>query len=804
MSDQAAAQDPESSGVGGISPIWALVAIIMVVALYTTIHGLHSLTGSYVYAIPFGLVAQSILLIVSLNLGRDIARKASGRTDEVQMTAGARAIRTLFLTAVYALFFGICWFFAFSTYYNIFLARGDDVQTTASQSLQLGDQVLPELRKRVEDNVANGSKTLKEGAVVAGFVKQLDDLLGAAGRSEVGATIAQAAFQAAQDAFDNRQRQRDQWRGELSALRQRQAASQSNLLNQERSLAKLKAEGAEELPSRIRDLRRAIQEEATGVLPPLPEDASSSTNPGATTPSASPEVAPAQSRPGGPASKRPPVAAPRVSPTPPDARPGQLKSDGLASKLVSESSCRIDRVIGKGDCSSAIENALKQAEARSQTLPAEITRLESALEVARAEAGALPKRISDIEQQLAANPPLSPPPPRETAPGVRPAGPNLAPLNKARQAFANSPTEETLTALSDACRPIESALRALKPAPPVLSGFDCRPEPILSAVMGQQRLVEAERAFSDRCSSVAAGSRTAGIVGRMRDDFTRQQALRSDDAARRERLGQAMDEIRRDIIDPCLALAAPFGFPFDDLNRRAHAFEDQASPRQTDFSLAGNAAVQVVQLEATPPAYLGAFFALAQELAILLLSILRDLNRGARVTARRPAGMASRPMINWGADPSDPPIVAAAKIILGGLADGSSYLPASFGEDEKPEIQANMQQLLRMLRRDGSAKPARFRRGIHLTLAAIETLERTVEDHTAGERAERNGVAPGAAAAVATASPQPDQGARESADTSADLSEHRLGTPNDQDIPDPSREQPVKGGTRKRQIGTRS
>jgi hypothetical protein len=788
MSDHAAtAQDDGAKRP--ISPIWVLIGIIMLVALYTTVHGLYALTGSYVYAIPFGVVAQSILLIVSLNLGRDIARKATGRTGELKISPTARTLRSAFLIAVYLLFFGICWFFAFSTYYNIFLARGDDVQTTSSQAVLLGDQAIPEMRTRIEKHVTNAREALRNGELVTGFNNKIGELLEAAGRPEVGKTIADAARDAAQKAFQTRQDQRKQWRDETTTLEQRQTTLRTLVTSAEQELTKKKEE-REGLPNRIRDLNRAIQEEATGVLPPLPDE----------------PAAPARD-PAGQATPTPP----RTAPAPPPVRTGQLKADGLASTLVTAAACRVARGTGRGDCSTALETALRQAEARVAALPREISDAETKLEPLRAEAEALPKRLDQLAKLLNDNPSLAAPLPRDSTAGLN-SGPDLGPLAKARDAFRQTPSEQTFSALVDACQPIETALRGLKPPPPVVSGFACRAEPVQAAIKTHQTLLEQQQKFLASCSQSAVTSGTAAIVGRMRDDFSRPDSpLRSDDTKRRERLGQAIDEVRGNVLDPCFNLATPLGVKLDDLNKAARDFEEKVAPRQTDFSLASNAVVQVVQLQATPPAYLGALFAAAQELAILLLSILRDINFGARAAPARAAASQSGLTFNWGRDPADPPGVAAAKILLHApdtRRDGSVYLPASFGEDEKPEIQANIQQLLRELRRDKLAKPARFRRGTRLTPEGVENLERRVRDHYGASRpAEKAGSGPplvASAITAATSGQRADQRTSVTAEMATSTAESRFPGSGEEEVAEAG-EEPARGGrSNVRQIGTRA
>src|SRR4051812_32336580 len=106
MNSQDSAQDGQAPGAGGIPVVWILIVIIMLVALWTTVHGFFGLSGSYVYAVPLGIVAQAILLIVSLNIGRDIAHWLSGRPDRARASGKGR-LRGLFLAAVYVLFFGI-------------------------------------------------------------------------------------------------------------------------------------------------------------------------------------------------------------------------------------------------------------------------------------------------------------------------------------------------------------------------------------------------------------------------------------------------------------------------------------------------------------------------------------------------------------------------------------------------------------------------------------------------------------------------------------------------------------------------
>jgi hypothetical protein len=744
MSDHAAPRQDWSKASGAISPVWVLIGIIMIVALYTTIHGLYALTGNYLYAIPFGLVAQSILLIVSLNIAR-------GRASELKTLAALRARRMLFLATVYLLFFSICWFFAFSTYYNIFLARGDDVQTTASQVVQLGDLVLPGLRQRIDDHVTAAAKNLHDGELVTGFNKKIEDLLDAAGRPETASIIANAAFKAAQDAFNTRQSQRKQWLTEEAALEPQLTELKSTVEKRNTELNNLNSDLAG-LPKRIEDLHTAIEVE----FPP-----------------------------GKPAA--------------------QLSPDGLASKLVSDEACRISRDTGRGSCLAALASALQQAETRLKTLPQEVARKKSELESLRAQVEALPKQQEQLKQLLKNNPPLPAPVPRGATAGAA-SGPDLTPLSNARKAFADKPTESNFTAVRDACLPIQTAMRALNPAPQMLSGLNCRAEAVLAAITVQQRLAGQQQAFLDKCGSTSVTNQTTDIINRMRDDFTsRQETLRSDDAARRERLGQAVDEVRREVIDPCLEFAPQFEVSVGDLNRAARAFEDEISPRQTEFSLAYNAAIQVFRLRASPPAYLGAVFAAGQELAILLLSLLRHINIGARAGAevQPPSSTVSRPVVDWSTDPSDPPVIAAIKIILGSpdaRGDGSLYLPAAFGRDEKPEIQANIQQLLRMLKREGKTKRVFFRRGTRLTSDGVQSLERQVEDYAASQSTKKDSsvaaspAAPPAAAASTTVSAQ-TQGAGAHTETAVGTGEPRLTPVKDQDSAE------VRTG---RRIGTRA
>jgi hypothetical protein len=687
-----------------------LIGIIGALAVITTINGLYALTGSYVYAIPFGLVAQSILLIVSLNLGRDIARMASGATAEAR-PARARLLRGLFLVAVYLLFFGICWFFAFSTYYNIFLVRGDDVETVASQVAQFGDTVLPDLRTDIKTKIDDAQKKLTQAGET--YRQGVTNISLAAEKARVD--IAAKINGKAKDAFEERDQLRKGWATRRDSDQKEQNTLKEEINKKEDALKAFRDELAS-LPKRSEDLQRAFQEEQTGQPPPNSPGAAPISQRGE-----APADATAKARPGK-AGDPPPSPSTRT----PTAQPRFLRRDGFASTLVTSSACLVERPPGPGACATALETALKAVPERERSLRNIIPQREQELGDLREKETTLQKSIDDLKKRLADNPALP-----------RPAGDktvlDLNPLRTASEHFSKAPSEASFQALVDACELIEGALPEPKPA-----GFKCRSDAVRQHLQEYQGLVQANNKFMATCDVAPVTIQTNAAVESMREDFSRNKALRENNEARRARLGQAFDTTREKVIDPCLGLAAVL-IDTQTQNGKARNFEREVSPRQTEFSLAGNAAKQVVTMRATPPGYLGAIFAAAQELGILLLSILRDINRGARVVPVRDAEEDAGPGVDWAVRPTaDPPNISGAKIILRSAdyhGDGSATLIAKFADDEQPDIQANALQLVRELIRRRLARAKWMGSRIRLSPAAIVFVERRIKDHYAARRA---------------------------------------------------------------------
>ncbi|MGF3024726.1 hypothetical protein ACQVP2_18120 [Methylobacterium aquaticum] len=723
------AQDPGTVARAGLSAVWGLIGLVLLVAIGTTINGLFQLTGKLYYAVPFGLVTQVILLIVSLNLGRDVARLVTGRSAEIVGTGSARRLRGAFLIFVYLLFFSICWFFAFSTYYEIFRSRGDDIEATATQAAQFNDLVLTKLRTSIETKNSDAIRDLTNNQAFKDYVSQSGLIRDLISRPDVSNDIAEKFRTASTKAANDRRQEIKNLEEKIKKINEDEVAQQAERDKRKRDLATKQA-SLNALPARNTDLLRAIEQERTGVLPPPQRGSIDAAGP-------APDANPAPPRPAQSAAAR-------------------IPAKSLASTLVPSKACSIDRAPGSGACLTALMEAQKALATEERALRsaiadhnAKMPALIGALDALAGQRDELRNRVNTLMSQSG------------TAMSTEL---DAGGLGNAISDFRKSPNGATLQRLVGLCRPVEDALRQTSLlAKENLSKFECRPEALVAETDRVDETRALVSAFEKRCGATAAGEQAALTVSAMRKDFDEGKIQNRD-----ERLGQAFDALSREIIAPCLELASRAGVSTDEANSAGRRFLAKVNPRQTEFSRAVNTAGLVGQLDATPPAYLAAVFAAAQELAILLLSILRDLNSGVRA-AKPDEPSRPPPDIDWALRPDDPANVAAAKKLLVMIGQaGAATLPAHYAEDEKPDIQANMHQIVRDLTRKRLAKKAMFGSSLHLSPEAIVELERRVVDyHAAAIRPEPARAtepprqppetAPGAAASTTGPAPPPRQ-----------------------------------------------
>jgi hypothetical protein len=680
----AAASLRETSLVG-----WAALGTVVLAAVVSAGLALTSLTGSALVGVPLGLVAGLALLGASFALGRDLAGRHPGPDDAPLADRLPRHLRRGALAAALVVTACASWFLAFWAYHGLVLDRGGDVEATATHAAQLAEVALAPLRRDVEARPQVSAGELRGHGPVADYLARIGEM--ARGRRPEAAALAQAR----QRELVDRQRLRADLARQRADVVARHGAVDIDIGAAERGLTAARQELAA-LPQRIVDLRSALSEEQDGTRPP-----------------GAPGAAPSSG-------DRPPVTA---------ATGGALflRPDGLAASLVREPACRAPRQPGQGPCHRALELALQAAGPRERELVRLIPQSEDAVSALRDEARGLPRRLARIDRQLTLYPALSP--------ATTATGDELVRLTEARDAFERTLSEEAYIALADQCSPIAGALRALPAGerPAVLSSLECRSDAVETAVADREAEAAAARDFAGLCGSGPTSQRVAVIVARMRADLG-DDGRGPSGSARRERRAEALDEVQRSVIDPCLAVARLAGVAPEPFAEEAAAFARRVSPRRGELSRATSATVQVLTLAAPVPIFVAAAGALAQTLALVVLALARTVDlRAVALPRRTVSARAPRStQVDWTPREGDPPRVAGAKWLLAACrdqADGSALVVAGFAASAPPEVRTSAQTLLADLMRDGGADAATFGDTIRIAPDGIVRVERIVERH---------------------------------------------------------------------------
>src|SRR5207253_1678284 len=119
------------------------------------------------------ILAQTVLIATSWIIGKDIARFATGRRDEIATghSFATAATRYLFLGGTFLLMFFICWFFSFNFYFNRLFQGGEDRLVAEQQPLTFAERVLPDLRQRVSTAYDAAASNIVQQTPVQAYLK---------------------------------------------------------------------------------------------------------------------------------------------------------------------------------------------------------------------------------------------------------------------------------------------------------------------------------------------------------------------------------------------------------------------------------------------------------------------------------------------------------------------------------------------------------------------------------------------------------------------------------------------------------
>jgi hypothetical protein len=653
----------------------ALCGLIAATATMTTTgFGMYTIFGNVPVATVMTILAEVVLFATSWVLGKDIARLASG---DIAASMGGRGvlgniIRYAFLVGTFGLVFFICWFFSFNFYFNQMFSGGEDQLEAEQQPHQAADPVLFQLRQLVDkavDQDASGILTKPAVQAYLGWIDSVDRL------AKDGAVASQIAAQQARadaEALGRQQETKtriDQLQLKLDNLARERAPIEDGLKSQRRDNDAALADIAK-LQGQLNDLKSQLNAaQATAAE----EDA--------------------QGRDG------------RL--------PGRGKEWQKANQAILDVTHRADAIQQK---------QLDPAEKTQHGLGDTIAKTEAKLAENSRAAEALNQQIAEARGQL---------PQARTDAGGAPV-PTALPLATARTRFAGDPSPESYKALVDACSPAAQVLRSIPDIAGKLAGGDCQSEAVNLQIRARPDLLATQQEFAKACSPDVVNPRIEKITA----DLDHALAAGSDQTRteRRNTLASALQETQTGIVIPCIAIAARAGVPTEQtekLESDLRAFVQRHTLRQDSFSQTRNAVTGLFDGTANSAARLGATIALAQDMFLLLLSILRDLilrDGTARPAPRRVAIAA----IDWRPHPDDPPPVAAAKAILRAAQDGprgAMFLAPDFDQTLPADQRDNAAQMIRQLTRTGA-----IRRGMGgrllLQPEAVEQIEQTVLDHT--------------------------------------------------------------------------
>lgn len=656
------------------------IAIALVVASFTTIVGMHELTRSLL-AIPVALLVQFVIFQTSRRLGAIIARAASHRQDDSQLSAGSARLQHRLLTGIYLAALIVSFFCAFNFYYHRFSELSEDQLVAESQPETYASEILPALRKLVEDKRKELVRQFAGDPAVKAYSDEMTKLAEFAGQPAVKDKIREAAKARAQTQYDEEKNRRDKLESRIKEL----SSELSNLEASYRpptSASGSTAAQVKDLEQRISDFEKAMDAES------------------------------------------------QIGTT--------LGPDGPAAKLVNDPACRNKRPGGPGagregnqpgTCYYALKTAREKAvNALSQLR--EMTRTNAAEAKSKEQKKIeLRQTIDKLKDDLARTPPPRDPKLATDASGDKDL---TQTLRDSTQALFDDPTPEKLEQAAKICITLKSALTDSPSA-------NCRPEAVRSATLPYADYKAGVAAFLNKCGVEPAAAKIKEILESIRktDDAKADQGSES----RGARLAKGLENTQTDLVRPCLdSVTDPrIGVDSTSLTRRSVSFVQAHSPRRDEFSLTARALVDLVKGAGTAASVMGAFIALVQEVLILLLSFLDDLNKNSELDG----GSGSRSLhgenlrlheVDWSPNAEDPPHVAAAKAILRSLVDrgdGAAEFPDDIdAESDISETEAiNAKKLILQLGREKLITRGLFGGARRLSPEGVLRLERIVNDH---------------------------------------------------------------------------
>ena len=668
------ATDAMSDGKVGVRFNWVVmgIGIASIATMVTTFFGMHAIFGNIPVAAVMTVLAQTVLIATSWIIGKDIARLATGRRDEIAMgtSPGTAVIRYAFLGGTFLLMLFICWFFSFNFYFNRLFQGGEDRLVAEQQPLTFAERVLPDLRKRVSTAYDASAAGIVQQASVQSYLSGLATVDDEAKNPDTKKSIAdrvsaelaaqnKKAEQARAD-IGNLERQIEAAKQQKTAIQDQIRVQEAELVTVQRSIEPFRNQVERLDQERRAALEAAAKEEAEG----------------------------AEGRP-----------------------PGCGTVCNRQKDLAKTREVQIARIS---------KETIGPLEARRKAIESKIADLQKsidALDRGAADAGKSIETAKVLIGQSASETPAS---------GEQAVEQLRQQFSARRTAFTSDPNPTTYEALTEVCARIVEPLRSVQKATERLAGTSCRSDSVALAIRGRPDMKTAQDTFLQQCSAEVANRKLGDIVVEAR------KVQGFDGPQRREVLAQALDKAQATVVQPCIALGSQAGAQTEDLQERVRRFVQTNTLRQDSFSQTRNAAFSLFEPGASNAARLGAAIAFAQDIFVLLLSILGDLGGRSRRLERHTGDRAFM-RVNWAVRPGDAPMVVAAKSILHAARDnrnGSALLPKTFGQDLTPEIKENATQIIRHLVRNRSAW-RRLGGSLLLLPEALGEIEQIVTESTA-------------------------------------------------------------------------
>lgn len=664
----------KDSGERGFRANWVVVGIgiASIATAVTTGLGMYSIFGNVPIAAVMTTLAQMVLIATSWMIGKDIAKLATGRHAQIGAGRGlfANIVRYTILIAIFFLVFFICWFFSFRFYYTTMFSMGEDRLVAVQQPVTFTNTFLPKVKEQVEKAYKEvGGKIVKDPPV-APYIAALEALAKEAENPATRKKIAERETTTATEKVARRRTLEDELRGLATRI-----------------------EGAKKTIDAIQATISATQTQIAtldGQMKPWIEQITAKeTERNNALQNAAREEA--EGRDG-----RPPGC-------------GQVcnAEKAAAEKLRNE----IENI--KRRNIAAFEAQKKKAQetvdaARTKLIPQQRT-----LEDDERSAKAKQHEFDSLGQSISPDA------------GQEALVEQLLKQFKDRRAdFTADPEPGKLDALADVCGRVRDPLVGMID---VVKDLDCRPTAVVAAVRDRPQRRAAESAFLSKCTIAATTEQVNGIVAATRESALKESLSASE---RQVALAQGLERTQREIVQPCIGLAVEAGADIAALQDEIRHHVNSKSLLQDSFSQTRNAAFDLFSAGASSAARLGAAIALAQDLFVLLLSILGDIGRREKqFEQRRDSGTVTVTNVDWSPRPEDPPPVTAAKLILRGCENdsgSSATLPRSFGDDLAPDIRDNVMQLLRQLQRLNMVRRKPMSGALELSHEAVVQIENIV------------------------------------------------------------------------------